>query len=86
MINFGATRTETGRGRTQRRTLRCFVRYGVCAQPASSVRGGSRRITIMRFRQSDIRVINRRIVSHPVPGPVALSSSLLHHNPAARKA
>ena len=41
--------------------LRCFVRYGLDAQPASLVRGSSRRITIMRFRPANIRVINRRI-------------------------
>ena len=51
----------TERGRTERRILLCFVRYGLITQPASSVRGSSRRITIMRFRPADIRAINRRI-------------------------
>src|SRR5262249_9993366 len=51
----------TGQGRTERRILLRFVRYGVSTQPAFSVRGSSRRITIMRFRPADIRVINRRI-------------------------
>src|SRR6516164_5134093 len=44
---------------TERRTLLCFVRYGL-AQFAFSVRGSSRRIMTMRFRPADIRVINRR--------------------------
>ena len=33
---------------------------GVRARPALLVRGSSRRITIMRFRPANIRVINRR--------------------------
>jgi hypothetical protein len=33
---------------------------GLRAEPASLVRGSSRRITIMRFRPANIRVINRR--------------------------
>jgi hypothetical protein len=33
---------------------------GFTAEPASLVRGSSRRITIMRFRPANIRVINRR--------------------------
>ena len=55
----------TQRGRTERRILLFFVRYGLITQPASSVRGSSRRITIMRFRPADIRVINRRICLSP---------------------
>jgi hypothetical protein len=51
----------TGHGRTERRILQRFMRYGSIAQPASLVRGSSRRITIVRFRPADIRVINRRI-------------------------
>ena len=31
-----------------------------CTKPAPLVRGSSRRITIMRFRPANIRVINRR--------------------------
>src|SRR5918911_2417418 len=54
-----------GRGRTERRILLRFVRYGVTTQPASSVRGSSRRIMTMRFRPADIRVINRRICLLP---------------------
>ena len=34
---------------------------GQPARPAPLVRGSSRRITIMRFRPANIRVINRRI-------------------------
>ena len=33
---------------------------GLAARPARLVRGSSRRITIMRFRPANIRVINRR--------------------------
>jgi len=54
-----------GRGRTERTILLRFVRYGVPTQPASSVRGSSRRIMTMRFRTADIRVINRRICLLP---------------------
>jgi hypothetical protein len=50
----------TGLEDTERRILLRFVRYGFSAQPASSVRGSSRRILTMRFRPADIRVINRR--------------------------
>jgi hypothetical protein len=32
-------------------------------EPATLVRGSSRRITIMRFRPANIRVINRRIAA-----------------------
>jgi hypothetical protein len=34
---------------------------GLRARPALLVRGSSRRITIMRFRPANIRVINRRV-------------------------
>jgi hypothetical protein len=59
--DWRATVPVTGPGRTKRRILLFFMRYGVTTQPASLVRGSSRRITIMRFRPADIRVINRRI-------------------------
>jgi hypothetical protein len=45
---------------TERRVLVCFMRQALWAQPAFLVRGSSRRITIMRFRPANIRVINRR--------------------------
>jgi len=51
----------TERGRTERRILQRSMWYGLTAQPASLVRGSSRRITIVRFQPADIRVINRRI-------------------------
>ena len=86
MIDFTATATETARGRTERTTLRFFVRYGACNQRASSVRGSSRRITIMRFRPADIRVINRRICLSSVSNAVALRRSRFLHHPASRKA
>jgi hypothetical protein len=39
---------------------RWFYAVGLRTEPASIVRGSSRRITIMRFRPANIRVINRR--------------------------
>jgi len=42
---------------TERRILLRSMR----SQPASSVRGSSRRIMTVRFRPADIRVINRRV-------------------------
>ena len=44
-----------------RRTLEPSMRQALRAQPALLVRGGSRRIMIMRFRPANIRVINRRV-------------------------
>jgi len=37
-----------------------YYTAGVRTEPAMLVRGSSRRITIMRFRPANIRVINRR--------------------------
>jgi hypothetical protein len=45
---------------TERRILVRSMRQALWAQPALLVRGSSRRITIMRFRPANIRVINRR--------------------------
>src|SRR6516162_9419768 len=45
---------------TKRIALIPFVRQALRAQPALSVRGSSRRITSMRFRPANTRVINRR--------------------------
>jgi hypothetical protein len=39
---------------------RLIYAAGLRARPALLVRGSSRRITIMRFRPANIRVINRR--------------------------
>ena len=64
----------TGQRRTERRILQPFMRYGFSPEPASLVRGSSRRITIVRFRPADIRVINRRIC--------LLSCHLLRRPPA----
>jgi hypothetical protein len=50
----------TGREDTERRILLFFMRYDLPIQPASLVRGSSRRIKIVRFRPADIRLINRR--------------------------
>ena|SRR5215470_5646551 len=55
----------TGRGGTERRILLSSMRSGLRTQPAPLVRGSSRRITIVRFRPADIRVINRRICLSP---------------------
>ena len=59
---------------TERRVLVCFMRQALWAQPAFLVRGSSRRITIMRFRPANIRVINRRdnrLGRHPHCFPLA---------------
>jgi len=45
---------------TERRVLVSSMRQALWAQPALLVRGSSRRITIMRFRPANIRVLNRR--------------------------
>jgi hypothetical protein len=45
------------------------MRNGLCAQPALSVRGSSRRIMAMRFRPAHISVINRRASAEAVIGP-----------------
>lgn len=55
-----ATVQAAGRAERGRRILVRFMRYGSTAQPASLVRGSSRRIMTMRFRPADIRVISRR--------------------------
>jgi hypothetical protein len=45
------------------------MRYGSRTQPASLVRGSSRRIMSMRFRPANISVINRRASHWAVIGP-----------------
>ena len=45
-----------------------IVRYGFRIQPASSVRGSSRRIMFLRFRPAYISMINRRASSSAVLG------------------
>ncbi len=45
---------------TERRILESYYAVGLRTEPTSLVRGSSRRITIMRFRPANIRVINRR--------------------------
>jgi hypothetical protein len=47
-------------GHTERRILDSPYAAGLRARPAMLVRGSSRRITIMRCRPANIRVINRR--------------------------
>ena len=45
------------------------MRHGLRTQPASLVRGSSRRIMSMRFRPAHISVINRRVSAQAVIGP-----------------
>ena len=49
-----------GRGKHGKENPRRFYVVGLRTEPAPIVRGSSRRITIMRFRPANIRVINRR--------------------------
>jgi hypothetical protein len=49
-----------GRGKHGKENPRRFYAVGLRTEPAPIVRGSSRRITIMRFRPANIRVINRR--------------------------
>ena len=51
----------SGREAHGKENPRTFYEVGLRTEPAPLVRGSSRRITIMRFRPADIRVINRRI-------------------------
>jgi hypothetical protein len=51
---------DAAEGHTERRILDRPYAVGLRAEPAPLVRGSSRRITIMRFRPANIRVINRR--------------------------
>jgi hypothetical protein len=50
----------SGRGGTRKENPRKFYAAGLRTEPALIVRGSSRRITIMRLRPANIRVINRR--------------------------
>jgi hypothetical protein len=50
----------SGRGVHGKENPRKFYAVGLRTEPALIVRGSSRRITIMRFRPANIRVINRR--------------------------
>ena len=49
-----------GRGVHGKENPRKFYAVGLRTAPALIVRGSSRRITIMRLRPANIRVINRR--------------------------
>ena len=62
-----------------------IVRHGFRTQPATSVRGSSRRIMSMRFRPANISVINRRASSPAVIGPAVpnlLKAHQQEHLPA----
>ncbi len=50
----------SGRGVHGKENPRKLYAAGLRTEPAPLVRGSSRRITIMRFRPANIRVINRR--------------------------
>jgi hypothetical protein len=50
----------SGRGENGKENPREYYAVGLRIEPARLVRGSSRRITIMRFRPANIRVINRR--------------------------
>jgi hypothetical protein len=50
----------SGRGVHGKENPRPNYAVGLRIEPAPLVRGSSRRITIMRFRPANIRVINRR--------------------------
>ncbi len=50
----------SGRGANEVENPRRPYVVGLRTRPALVVRGSSRRITIMRFRPANIRVINRR--------------------------
>jgi len=50
----------SGRGVHGKENPRKHYAVGLRTKPAPLVRGSSRRITIMRFRPANIRVINRR--------------------------
>ena len=50
----------SGRGAHGKENPRRFYSVGLRTEPAPIVRGSSRRITIMRFRPANIRVISRR--------------------------
>ena len=50
----------SGRGAHGKENPRKHYAVGLRIEPAPLVRGSSRRITIMRFRPANIRVINRR--------------------------
>ena len=50
----------SGRGEHGKENPREYYAVGLRIEPARLVRGSSRRITIMRLRPANIRVINRR--------------------------
>jgi hypothetical protein len=51
---------SSGREARGKENPRSYYAAGFRTEPARLVRGSSRRITIMRFRPANIRVINRR--------------------------
>ena len=51
---------DSGREARGKENPREYYAVGLTTEPARLVRGSSRRITIMRFRPANIRVINRR--------------------------
>ena len=59
-VQTGTAASVVVEGHTERRILEVFYAAGLRAGSAPLVRGSSRRITIMRCRPANIRVINRR--------------------------
>ena len=54
-----------------------IVRHGLRTQPATSVRGSSRRIMAMRYRPANISVINRRASAEAVISPAVQNQNPL---------
>ena len=68
MTSFWTAAPMTAEGPRKGEPSTRIVRYGLRIQPASSVRGSSRRIMFLRFRPAYISVINRRASSSAVLG------------------
>ena len=67
----------TAEGPRKGEPSRKTVRHGLRTQPATSVRGSSRRIMSMRFRPAYISVINRRASAEAVISPAVQNQNLL---------
>ena len=85
MTSYRTTALMTVEGPRKGEPSTKTVRYGLRTQPATSVRGSSRRIMSMRFRPANISVINRRASSQAVIGPAVQNQLKAHqqdHDPA----
>ncbi len=76
----------SGRGVHGKENPRKFYAVGLRTEPALIVRGSSRRITIMRFRPANIRVINRRenYLDHDDGGRTRVAGFYLGHRDQSR--